>query len=236
MMVVLRAMLSAILSLAVLFLLTKLIGARQISQLTLFDYINGITIGSIAAEMAGNPGENTVERITAMAVYGFVVFLLSKLANRSIKMRHLISGKSIILYSNGCLHRQNFIRAHMDLNEFLMQCRLAGYFDLGHLETIVFEPNGAISFLPKEGVRPATPQDFGQSPPQRQIVTNVILDGAVMRENLCLVGKTEMWLLSELKKFGYAGPRDIFLGLYTSQGELSLYPKSTDQPQSCRID
>lgn len=54
----LQIVLSSIFAVIVLFLLSKLIGARQISQMSMFDYINGITIGSIAAEAAISKGQD----------------------------------------------------------------------------------------------------------------------------------------------------------------------------------
>ena len=117
-------------SIIVLFLLTKLIGNKQVSQLNMFDYINGITIGSIAAEMATSLETDFLMPLLAMVIYGLTAFGLSYIAGKSVRARRLINGRSIILYDNGKLYFDNFKKSKLDINEFLIQCRIAGYFDL----------------------------------------------------------------------------------------------------------
>lgn len=145
-----QVLLASLFSIVALFLITKLLGYRQMNQLSMFDYINGITIGSIAAELAASWGEEFWKWTIALVIYGLATFLLSLATDRSIKARRFIAGKPIPLYENGQLLDQNFRRAKLDLNEFLMQCRLAGYFDLSQLEAVLFESNGMLSILPRQ--------------------------------------------------------------------------------------
>ena len=116
-------------SLLVLFLLTKIMGYRQMSQLSMFDYINGITIGSIAAEMATSLEDDFLKPLVAMIIYGIVAVLISLLTSKSIKFRRIVSGKSLILYDNNKLFYNNLKKAKMDIDEFLIQCRNNGYFN-----------------------------------------------------------------------------------------------------------
>ena len=153
-------------SVIALFILTKLMGYRQMSQMSMFDYINGITIGSIAAEMATSLEENYVQPLTAMIVYALAAILLSWLSSRSIKARRVIEGKPLVLLNNGELYWENLKKAKIDVNEFLVQCRVNGYFDVSKLETVVLEGDGKISFLPKAAERPVTPSDVNLSAPQ----------------------------------------------------------------------
>ena len=171
-------------SVIALFILTKLMGYRQMSQMCMFDYINGITIGSIAAEMATSLEENYVQPLTAMIVYALAAILLSWLSSRSIKARRVIEGKPLVLLNNGELYWENLKKAKIDVNEFLVQCRVNGYFDVSKLETVVLEGDGKISFLPKAAERPVTPSDLNLSAQQDYMVANVILDGKIMEENL----------------------------------------------------
>ena len=136
-------------SLVILFLLTKLMGNREISQLTMFDYIVGITIGSIAAEMSTSLENNFIEPVVAMLIYGIVSFSISFFTCKSLNMRRFFTGKAKILLDNGKLYRKNFKSAKLDINEFLMECRINGYFNLSDIQTAILEPNGRISFLPK---------------------------------------------------------------------------------------
>ena len=154
---------TSLLSLAVLFLLCRLNGQRQISQMSLFDYINSITIGSIAAELATDL-ENWQRTLTAMAVYGAAIALIGYLTCKSLGLRKLLNGTPLLLFENGNLYKANLLRAKLDVNEFLTQCRVVGYHDLSQLAAVVLETNGQLSFLPKAEQRPATPQDLGLTP------------------------------------------------------------------------
>ena len=128
-------------SIIVLFILTKLMGNREMSQLSMFDYIIGITIGSIAAEMSTALENDFMQPVVAMAVYAIVSIIISILSYKSIKIRRIISGNSLILFDNNELYRNNLKKAKLDLNEFLMQCRTAGYFSLSDIQTAILEPN-----------------------------------------------------------------------------------------------
>jgi uncharacterized membrane protein YcaP (DUF421 family) len=111
-----------------LFILTKLMGNKEMSQLSMFDYIIGITIGSIAAEMSTALESDFMQPVVAMAVYAAVSIIISILSYKSLKLRRIISGNSLILLDNGELYRDNLKKAKLDLNEFLMQCRTSRIF------------------------------------------------------------------------------------------------------------
>ena len=111
-------------SLVILFILTKLMGNREMSQLTMFDYIVGITIGSIAAEMATSLENDFMEPVVAMIVYGLITISISYITSKSLKLRRFFNGKAKILLDNGKLYRKNFKSSKIDLNDFLMECRI----------------------------------------------------------------------------------------------------------------
>ena len=115
-----------------------------------------------------------------------------------------------------------------DLSEFLTLCRAGGWFDLSQLETVVFEHNGNLSFLPREAYRAAQPTDLSLSPKQSVLMTPVIMDGEVLPENLRSVGKDEVWLTRKLREQGYSAFGEVFLALCDGSGEApQLYPIET---------
>ena len=189
---ILRIILTSLVSIAVLFCLCKLIGQRQISQMSMFDYINSITVGSIAAEFATEL-ENWWEPLTATIVYGLVTVLINVITCKSIPLRKFFSGKPVVLFEEGKIYKANLMKAKMDVNEFLTQCRVAGYFDLSQLEAAVLETNGQISFLPKSGSRPVTPQDLQLTPEPVSAWYDLILDGQLMEDNLKASGRSVSW-------------------------------------------
>ena len=221
---VIRVILSALLSVASLFFIAKLMGHKQVAQLDFFDYISGITIGSVAAELATEL-ETPWKPLIALAVYGLASVLLRVLTSKFPKTRKFINGTPTILMDSGKLYRKNLKKAKLELSEFLLLCREMGYFDLGEIQTAVFESNGKLSVLPKAANRPATPQDLKITAKEAHIGTEVILDGRVMSDNLSRMGKNEAWLEKQLKSQGYKDAKEIFLGIYrTEDNTLSLYP------------
>lgn len=231
----LQIALTALFSVAVLFIMTKLIGYRQLSQLSMFDYINGITIGSIAAELSTAKDEEFWNWLIALAVYGVAAFILSALTDKSIVMRRAITGKPVILFKNSKMYDKNFRTSKIDVNEFLMQCRNSGYFDLAQIDTAVLEPNGKISFLPKSQSRPATPEDLNLSVSQDELPANVIIDGKVMTGNLKAIGYNIEWLKKELKKQNSSDIQDIFLATCTLEGGLAVYTRG-GKAENCTLE
>ncbi len=223
----LKVALTSVASVITLFLLTKLMGNKQISQLSMFDYIIGISIGSIAAEFATEL-ENPERTLLAMAIYAVSAYLVSLVTNKSTRLRKLISGKPLILFDNGKLYRENFKKARIDLSDFLTHCRSKGYFDLSQIQTAVFEFNGSISILPSEKYRPLVPSDMNLNPVQQKLLVNVILDGNVNEENLRLTGKSMAWLNNQLKFQGFHSPEEIFLAaVNTVDNTIALYASNT---------
>lgn len=216
-------------SLLVLFLLTKIMGYRQMSQLSMFDYINGITIGSIAAEMATSLEDDFLKPLVAMIIYGIVAVLISLLTSKSIKFRRIVSGKSLILYDNNKLFYNNLKKAKMDIDEFLIQCRNNGYFNLSDIQTAILESNGKVSFLPVSYKRPINPQDMNLSPEKENILINVILDGKILKENLKETGNDEIWLKKQLKIQNNIKLVDVFLATCDSNNNLQVFKKELDK-------
>ncbi len=217
--------LTALLSIAVMFLLTKLMGTKQVSQMTMFDYITGITVGSIAAELATEL-EEPVKPLTAMVVYGLVAVLISIATCKSIKLRSWITGKPLVLLENGVIYRRNLKKAKLDLSEFLTYCRIGGWFDLSQLQPAVLEHNGSVSFLPKEKDRPATPTDLDLSPKQSNLQTPFVMDGQLLRDNIHQAGKEESWVQQSLLRQGYQNEREVFLAVWDGNDKLTVFPMS----------
>ena len=220
---ILKVIILSIVSEIVLFVLAKLMGNKEISQLSMFDYVIGITIGSIAAEMATALESDYMQPLVAMVVYAVVAIAISLVCEKSLKARRFIYGNSLVLLDNGKLYRKNFKTAKLDLNEFLVQCRVNGYFNLSEVKTAILETNGKISFLPKSTNRPTTPADFDMAPEPASIDVNLIVDGRILHENLQACGHDEMWLQKQLVSQGFEKPAQVFLATLDRHENLSIY-------------
>ena len=222
---IVKVILTSLLSAVALFLLAKLLGHKQVAQLDFFDYITGITIGSIAAELATEL-ERPWQPLIAMGVYAVIALGLSILTNKFQKTRKFVNGTPTILMNNGCLYRENMKKAKLDLSEFMFLCRQAGYFDLNDIQTAIFEYNGKLSVLPVSAKRPATPTDLKLTPEQETICTEVIMDGKILDDNLHKMGLDAAWLQKQLKAQNFRSAKEIYLGVCDDKHKLTLYTGS----------
>ena len=189
----------ALISLVVLFLVTKLIGKKQVSQLSLFDYVIGISIGNFAAEMTINLESDEIHGIVAVLIFGFIAYLVSILTMKSIKLRRFFMGTPTIMIEHGKIIQDNFYKVRYDINDLLEQCRTNGYYDISDIEYAIVEANGQLSILPTANSKPVTIKDMNLKVKKQGLCANIIIDGKIMHKNLELINKTEEWLLSELK-------------------------------------
>ncbi|OUQ05611.1 DUF421 domain-containing protein [Erysipelatoclostridium sp. An15] len=211
-----------LLSLAVLFIITKLMGYRQVSQLNMYDYINGITIGSIASELAIGEFDDFLQPLIAMLIYGILIILLSKLTRNSLKIRKLIDGQAVVLYENDKIYYQELKKAKLDLDEFLMQCRIAGYFKLKELALVILETNGRLSFYPKQQYQQVTAEDLNLKITPIELPSLLIKEGKIIYENLNLINRDTQWLERELVVLGVK-INDVLLMYQEDNSNLIIY-------------
>lgn len=214
--------LSALLSYGTLFLSAKLIGRKQIAQLEFMDYITGITIGSIAAELATDL-ESMWKPLTALVIYALITWGMTLLNLHCLGSRKFINGAPAIVMDQGKLYRENMKKAKLDLSEFMVMCREQGYFNLGDIQTAVFEYNGKLTILPVAARRPVTPEDMNLIPSQETLFAEVIMDGRILDENLRRMGVDARWLYRQLRAQGIQDPKEVFLGLCDPEKRLTLY-------------
>ncbi len=211
-------------SIAVLFVLTKLSGSRQISEMSFFDYIVGISIGSIAAEMATNIDLEWWKGITAMTFYALTGIVLSYISQKSLKARKFISGQPIILIEKGKILRKNLNKAKIEINDLLTSARSNGYFNLADIEYAIMETTGKISFMPVALKRQLTPKDFNFAPMADGLYINVIIDGRIMEKDLKNADMTKKELKEQLKDRGKKA-EDILLATVDNKKQLTIFEK-----------
>lgn len=223
----LQIIITSTVSLFALFLLTKLIGNREIAELSMFDYLNGITIGSIAAEMSTSKGEEVIDCLIAMIVYSVLIFIISILTNKSIIFNRFINGKALILFDNNTFYRKNFAKSKINLAEFQNQCRTKGFFDMSQIKTAIIEANGKITILPKSDSRPVTCSDLNLNVEDEKKQFNIIIDGKILYDNLKATGNNEKWLIKKLQEQNLK-LEDIFLATCDFENNVSTYKKSEE--------
>lgn len=220
----------SVVSLIVLFLITKLMGKKQVSELSLFDYVIGISIGNYTAEMVMNFDYQYINGIIAILTFGIISYLVSVLTMKSMSLRRFLIGVPTIIIDEGKISLEALKKAKLDINDFLEQCRGEGYFDVSEISSAILEVNGKISILPKRDYQIPTLKDLKIKANKEYLSVNVIIDGNLMENNLKNSNKNKAWLDKELEKQGYNGYENILLATITNDS-LNIFDKDTKTPK-----
>lgn len=196
-------------------------GRRQISQLNFFDYINGITIGSIAATLAIDISRESLPTFIGLLAYTFWVMLLTLLEQKSRTMRRLINGKSTIAIQNGKILENNLKIYGYTIDDLKMILRTQGTFNLSDIEYAIIEANGQISTLLKTQMQPITPKSLNIATDYQGLAIDLISDGKIIEDNLKLLGLTKEWLLKQLVDRNLQ-VKDIFYAELETSGDLYI--------------
>ena len=219
-----QVVIRALVSFVTLFLVTKMIGKKQVSELSIFDYVIGISIGNFAAELTLNLDTKIIHAILAVTLFGFISYVISILAMKSIVFRRFFVGVPTIIIQDGILLEKSLKKVKMDVNDLLEECRLKGYFDISEIAYAILEANGDLSVLPKAENKPVTIKDSGLKKERSFLLSNVIIDGNIMINNLSNAHKDKEWILKKLKEKG-KNLGDILLATLDNNEKLLIYEK-----------
>lgn len=215
-----------ILVLVILFFITKMMGKKQISELNFFDYVVGITIGSIAADISLDIEKNMIAGIAALFIYGFISYIISFVSIKSILARRFFIGVPTVLVEKGKIIESGLKKSKIDVNDLLMEARENGYFNLDEIDYALMEVNGNISFLPKEKEKPVTKRDMKIKCSNEGLTVNGIIDGKYMVNNMKAINKDKEWLDHELKVNGYDNYDNILLATIDNNYKVTIYEKN----------
>ena len=211
----------SVVSLIILFLITKLMGKKQVSELSLFDYVIGISIGNYTAEMVMNFDYQYINGIIAILTFGIISYLVSILTMKSMSLRRFLIGVPTIIIDEGKISLEALKKAKLDINDFLEQCRGEGYFDVSEISSAI---------LPKRDYQVPTLKDLKIKANKEYLSVNIIIDGNLMENNLKNSNKNKAWLDKELEKQGYNGYKNILLATITNDS-LNIFDKDTKTPK-----
>ena len=222
---ILGTVLRTVFVLIILFVITRLMGKKQVSQMNIYDYIIGITMGSIAADISLDIEKDLVAGVLCLIVYGGSAILVTFLTLKSITMRKFINGVPTILIDNGKIIYNNLKKEGIDINDLEEEARQNGYFDLSKINYAVLEISGKISFLAKAPYEVVIRDDMKIKVKDEEIKANVIIDGTLIESNLKAVNRDSKWLNDYLKKHGYKDYQDILLMTIDKSGKVNIFPK-----------
>ncbi|HEU4964200.1 MAG TPA: DUF421 domain-containing protein [Bacilli bacterium] len=238
----------SVVSLVYLFLLTKLIGKRQLSQLTFFEYIIGITIGSIASSVAIDK-EDFLDGTIAMGIYALLPILFELIALKSQRFRNFVEGKGRVLIKNGKVLERNLRKERMTIDDLMQQLRMKNAFKVADVEFALMEPNGRLSVLKISDRQPLTAKQLGLKVLPEAEPQVVVMDGHLVEQSLKTKGLDRHWLLGELEKQGvrledvfYAETDErggLYIDLYEDEGvvqQMKTMQMTHVQLRKCQAD
>ncbi|MEI7026488.1 DUF421 domain-containing protein [Paenibacillus sp. y28] len=216
----------------VLFVMTKVLGKRQISQLSLFEYITGITIGNLAANVSVQVDSTWYLGVVALSVWVAVSVLFEFLTMKSKKVRDIVDGKATVLIQDGKVLEDNVKSMRLTIDELMEQLRKKSAFKLADVEFAVMESSGEINVMLVNEARPLTPRHLGIKVAPKTAPRTVIMDGRLMDSSLVELGLSRQWLQTELEKQGVLLD-NVFVGQVDGYGQLfiDLYNDELQLPQ-----
>jgi len=213
--------LRSITTIFVLLAITRLLGKRQITQLTYFEYITGITIGSIAAYVALEDDGRWWLALVSLVTWGIIVLAFEYLTIYSKRIRDLVDGKATVLIKEGKILEDNMKKERYTTDELLQQLRKRNVFNVSDVEFAVLETSGELTVLLKESERPLNRNMLGIRAPNLTEPQTVIMDGKVINEALATAGYSPGWLDAELEKLGVT-KENVFLAQVDALGQLHV--------------
>jgi uncharacterized membrane protein YcaP (DUF421 family) len=222
----------SVIFLLLLFLTTKLLGKKQISELSFFEYVAGITIGSIAGEVVTGLESNMYHGALAIIVFGLITFLADYLSLKSKKFRDVMDGRGAVIIKDGKVLEDHLKKEKYTIDELSALLRQKDIFNIADVEYAVLEPRGNLSTLLKRENRPLTPKDLQMKMSNEKEPQTVIMDGEVLLEALRSAEKSPGWLRTELEKLDVT-LENVFIGQVDSYGVLTvdLYDDKINVPQ-----
>ncbi len=195
---ILRVAINSILAFIIIFIVSRLQGKKTIAQMQLIDYIYGITIGSIAAQMTIDeeiPFYLFIIAIILFSIFSLIANIIERKAN---VLKYILRGKPDVIIEEGKINVKALNKNRLDVNELLALCRQKDYFDINDIAFAVFETNGELSILPKANKSPVVAEDVGVMPPKPALSSDVIIDGKIIEACLTDIGKDKSWVIQKL--------------------------------------
>lgn len=210
-----------------LFIISKILGKKQIAQLEFIDYAVGISLGSIAADWAVDVENPFYYYVIAMSIYFLFAFLVAVIGRKTTFFKRIFKGKPAMLIYEGKINYYQLNKCKIDINDLLSMLREKDYFDIRDVAYAIFEPSGELSVLPKGNQKPVVVEDLENAKIEQASITNVlVVDGVVSKSGLSEIEKDQNWLFNKLKIKQKSELKQILLAVYDDQtGEITTYQK-----------
>jgi uncharacterized membrane protein YcaP (DUF421 family) len=215
-------------------LVTRILGKEQMGELTFYEYVTGITIGSLAADMATITIISPWVILMALVMFAALTFLMGYVSLKNRAARKLLEGEPTLVIQNGKILAKNMSRCRYNIDDMLLQLRTQGVFNVDDVEFAVLESNGQLSVLRKSHKQPVTREDLKIPSGYEGLSSEMIVDGEIIYQNLQQNNLDEAWLILELERQGIRSPKEIMLASLDTRGNLYV-DKKVDGLQATQV-
>lgn len=214
-----------------LLIFCRILGKTQISQMSFFEYVSGITLGSIAAELSVNLAIRPWPIYVALAAWTVLTLATQYVALKSRWMAKMLDGEPVVVIRKGQILERNLRMLRFRESELTALLRAQGIFDYNTVEYAILEPRGDLSVLKRSENRPVTPADLGLPVKHQGLGIELVVDGEIMEQNLRRLRLDRTWLLGRLREHGASSPSEVFLAVINADGKLYIdrYTDRTSQ-------
>lgn len=222
-------LINSVVSFLFLFIISKLLGKKQIAQLEFIDYAVGISLGSIAAEMATNSDVPFYYFLIAMSIFMLLALLVDFVGRKSTFFKRLMKGKPVTVIYDGKINYSQLKKSKIDTNDLLAMLREKGFFDIEDVAYAIFETSGQLSVLPKGNQRPVVAEDIDVPITKAELTNVLVVDGAISYSGLNEANKGEEWLYKKLNIKSKEELADIILATYDSENDkVNVHTKTNN--------
>lgn len=199
-----------------LFLIAKILGKKQVGELDFIDYVVGISIGSIAAEMATNTADKPFYNyLISMGVFFVLSLIVDFLGTKTKGLKKFFKGSPMVIIKDGVIDYKQLKKSKLDINDVTALARTKGYFNFDDIAYAIFETDGSLSVLPKSQQKNVVCEDLNINLPKSKLPQNVIVDGQVSQFSLKEIGKDIAWLYKKLNIETKKDLKNILLAVYS---------------------
>lgn len=211
---VIKVLILAPISFIYLFIIGKILGKKQVGELDFIDYVVGISIGSIAAEMATETQDPWYLFLISMSIFAGLDLIIALLGRKGNFFKKLLKGTPMIIVKNGKIDYYQLKKSKLDLNDLMGMARNLGYFDFNEIDFAIFETTGELSIMPKASKRPVACSDLNIETETQTLIQNVVMDGNISDFALNYLAKNKDWLFKRLNITNKKELKNILLATY----------------------
>jgi uncharacterized membrane protein YcaP (DUF421 family) len=218
---ILTTILRTLLGFGVLFLLTRVLGKKQLSQMTFFTYITGIALGNLAGDMVVHRDIKLIDGVTGLVLWACLTLTIEYIALKSPKARILLDGEPTIIIKQGKINEKAMKSNKLNMDDLTMLLRIKNVFSINEVDYAILEPNGQISILKKVEYENVINKNTGiPLTPRKFLPSELVVDGRIVKKNLTELSLSEDWLANELKKKGIHRFEEVFYAELQSDGTV----------------